>query len=179
MICWVAPIENSYAATTCKLEVARIVSIQGIIELRRAQQTIWQSVSLNTTLCAGDMIRARSQSRAALRLNNESMLRLDQKTSVTFPELQEEKSTSLLDLFEGAIHIITRTPRPFKVRTPFVNASVEGTEFFVGLNGDTAKVVVYEGRVSASNDLGNIVLNDHEAAVTVKDQAPRKEIIIR
>ncbi len=179
VICWVAHIEISYAATTCKLEVARIVSIQGIIELRRAQQTIWQSVSLNTTLCAGDMIRARSQSRAALRLNNESMLRLDQKTSVTFPELQEEKSTSLLDLFEGAIHIITRTPRPFKVRTPFVNASVEGTEFFVGLNGDTAKVVVYEGRVSASNDLGNIVLNDHEAAVTVKDQAPRKEIIIR
>jgi tetratricopeptide (TPR) repeat protein len=179
VICWVAHIEISYAATTCKLEVARIVSIQGIIELRRAQQTIWQSVSLNTTLCAGDMIRARSQSRAALRLNNESMLRLDQKTSITFPELQEEKSTSLLDLFEGAIHIITRTPRPFKVRTPFVNASVEGTEFFVGLNGDTAKVVVYEGRVSASNDLGNIVLNDHEAAVTVKDQAPRKEIIIR
>ncbi len=179
MICWVAHIEISYAATTCKLEVARIVSIQGIIELRRAQQTIWQSVSLNTTLCAGDMIRARSQSRAALRLNNESMLRLDQKTSITFPELQEEKSTSLLDLFEGAIHIITRTPRPFKVRTPFVNASVEGTEFFVGLNGDTAKVVVYEGRVSASNDLGNIVLNDHEAAVTVKDQAPRKKIILR
>ncbi|MDO8334141.1 MAG: hypothetical protein Q7T35_05680, partial [Nitrosomonas sp.] len=100
--CWVAHIENSYAATTCKLEVARIVSIQGIIELRRAQQSIWQSVSLDTTLCAGDMIRARSQSRAALRLNNESMLRLDQKTSVTFPELQEEKSTSLLDLFEGA-----------------------------------------------------------------------------
>ncbi len=40
-------------------------------------------------------------------------------------------------------------------------------------------MVYNEGRVSASNDLGNIVLNDHEAAVTVKDQAPRKEIIIR
>ena len=167
------------AATPCKLQVAQIVSMQGIIELRRVQETVWQQVSMNTTLCAGDMIRARSQSRAALRLSNDSMLRLDQKTSITFPELQEEKSTSLLDLFEGAIHIITRTPKPFKIRTPFVNASVEGTEFFVDVHEDNAEVVVYEGKVSVSNDLGSLVLNDHEAAITFKDQAPRKEIIIR
>ena len=81
---------NAYASTACKLEVAHIVSMQGIIELRRAQETNWQSVSMNTTLCAGDMIRARSQSRAALRLSNHSMLRLDQKTSITFPALQED-----------------------------------------------------------------------------------------
>jgi len=168
-----------YAAAPCKLEVARMVSMQGVIELRRAQETIWQQANMNTTFCTGDMIRARSQSRAALRLSNDSMLRLDQRTSITFPELQEEKSTSLLDLFEGAIHIITRTPKPFKIRTPFVNASVEGTEFFVGVHEDNAEVVVYEGRVSVSNDLGSLVLNDHEAAITYKNQAPRKEIIIR
>lgn len=162
----------------CQLEVARIVSMQGTIELRRAQEKVWQQVSMNTTLCAGDMIRARSQSRAALRLSNDSMLRLDQKTSITFPALQEEKGTSLLDLFEGAIHIITRTPKPFKIRTPFVNASVEGTEFLVGLHEDSARIVVYEGKVSASNDLGSLILNDHEAAITPKNQAPRKEIII-
>ncbi len=156
-----------------------MVSMQGIIELRRAQATVWQQTDMNTTFCAGDMIRARSQSRAALRLSNDSMLRLDQRTSLTFPELQAEKSTSLLDLLEGAIHIITRTPKPFKIRTPFVNASVEGTEFFVGVHEDNAEVVVYEGKVSVSNDLGSLVLNDHEAAITFKDQAPRKEILIR
>ncbi|WP_297324223.1 tetratricopeptide repeat protein [Nitrosomonas sp.] len=172
-------IGKAHATTSCKLEVAQIVSMQGIIELRRVQETKWQQVDVNTMLCAGDMIRARSQSRAALRLSNDSMLRLDQRTSITFPQLQAEKGTSLLDLLEGAIHIITRTPRPFKIRTPFVNASVEGTEFFVGVREDNAEVVVYEGRVSVSNDLGSLVLNDHEAAITFKDQAPRKEIIIR
>ena len=156
-----------------------MVSMKGIIELRREQATVWQQTDMNTTFCAGDMIRARSQSRAALRLSNDSMLRLDQRTSLTFPELQAEKSTSLLDLLEGAIHIITRTPKPFKIRTPFVNASVEGTEFFVGVHEDNAEVVVYEGKVSVSNDLGSLVLNDHEAAITFKDQAPRKEILIR
>lgn len=152
--------------------------MQGIIELRRAQEKAWQKTSMDTILCAGDMIRARSQSRAALRLSNDSMLRLDQKTSITFPALQEARDTSLLDLFEGAIHIITRTPKPFKIRTPFVNASVEGTEFLVALHENSARIVVYEGKVSASNDRGSLILNDHEAAITPKNQAPRKEIII-
>ena len=113
-----APISKAYATGTCQLEVARVVSMQGIIELRRAQDKIWQQASMDTTLCAGDMIRARTQSRAALRLSNDSMLRLNQKTSITFPALQETKDTSLLDLFEGAIHIITRTPKPFKSKRP-------------------------------------------------------------
>ena len=171
-------IGKAYAAGACQREVARVVSMQGIIELRRAQERTWQPASMNTTFCAGDMIRARAQSRAALRLSNDSMLRLNQKTSITFPALQETKDTSLLDLFEGAIHIITRTPKPFKIRTPFVNASVEGTEFFVGLQEESTRIVVYEGKVSASNALGSLLLKDHEAAITLKGQAPRKEIII-
>ena len=166
-------------APTCKPEVARVVSMQGIIEIRRTQENVWQQAGMEVVLCAGDMIRARSQSRAALRLSNNSMLRLDQKTSITFPAVQEKRGTSLLYLFECAIHIITRTPQPFKIRTPFVNASVEGTEFVVGLREDNAEVVVYEGKVSVSNELGSLLLHDHEAAVTYKGQAPRKEIIIR
>ena len=64
VIFWGIHIGKAYAATFCKLEVARIVSMQGIIELRRVQETRWQQADMNTTLCAGDMIRARSQSRA-------------------------------------------------------------------------------------------------------------------
>lgn len=158
MIIFGGNIPESYAAAQCKTEIANIVSIEGTIELRRAREILWQPVSMNMAVCAGDMIRARSHSRAALRLRNESMLRLDQRTSVIFPGLPEEKGAWLMDLLEGAIHIITRTPKPFKTRTPFVNASVEGTEFYVGLDGDAAKVVVYEGRVVASNEFGSIVL---------------------
>ncbi len=170
---------EAQATSLCREEAAVIVSLQGIVELRRANEMQWQQVGMNTVLCAGDSIRARTNSRAVMRLRNDSMLRLDQKTSLTFPPAHTEPGKSLLDLFEGAIHIITRTPKPFKIRTPFVNASVDGTEFYVGLEQDTARVVVYEGKVTASNDLGSIALSDHEAAIATRDQAPRKEIIIR
>ena len=174
-ICWAVAIYLHQK----KFSALILTILQGTIEIRRIQENVWQQAGMEVVLCAGDMIRARSQSRAALRLNNNSMLRLDQKTSITFPVVQEERGTSLMDLFEGAIHIITRTPQPFKIRTPFVNASVEGTEFFVGLKKDSTEVVVYEGKVSVNNELGNVLLHDHEAAVTYKGQAPRKEVIIR
>lgn len=169
-----------HAAAACTIETARarIVSVQGVIEIKRAQERTWQPAGMNTLLCGDDMIRSRSHSRAALRLNNDSMLRLDQKSSIIFPAVQEDKHISLLDFIEGAIHIITRTPKPFKIRTPFVNASVDGTEFMVSVHGDDAEVVVYEGKVSVSNDWGHLALNDHEAATIHKGQAPKKEITL-
>lgn len=171
-------IDKTYAAESCESAAARIISIQGMIELRRAHQTSWQSAAMQTAICPGDTIRARSHSRAALLLSNASVLRLDQKTSMTFPKAENSGSASLLDLFSGAIHIITRTPKPFKVRTPFVNAGVDGTEFFAGVDDNSAKLVIFEGTVSVSNDQGSLSLAGHEAAITARDAAPRKVSII-
>ena len=170
---------KTYASESCIPTMAHVVSVQGTVELRRAEQTNWEPVSMNSQLCAGDMIRARSHNRAALRLNNESMLRLDQKTTITFPKIQADKSTSLLDLLNGAIHVITRTPMPFRIRTPYVSAAVDGTEFFVGIDGNSTRLVVYEGQVTASNDHGSLSLVDNEAAITFQDQAPQRDAIVR
>jgi len=85
----------------------------------------------------------------------------------------------LIKLIEGVIHIITRTPKPFDVKTPFINASVHGTEFLVGVTADSGQVVVYEGKVTASNDHGSVVLNDREAATAQSYQAPQKTINIQ
>ena len=86
----------------------------------------------------------------------------------------QEKAGSLMELFSGAIHIITRTPKPFKVRTPFVNAGVDGTEFFVGVDETSTRLVIYEGKVTASNDQGSLVLEDHQAAIATRNTAPQR-----
>ncbi len=180
IICMVAFIGKVHASSVCKVEVARIVSTQGTIEVRRAQQRqqIWQPVTLDTVLCLGDMIRSRTHSRATLRLANESFLNLNQKSSMTFLPANEEKKSFLMQLLEGVIHIITRTPKPFDVTTPFVNASVHGTEFLVEAAEKNNRVVVYEGKVAVTNDYGSVVLNDREAATASQYQAPQKTIHI-
>ena len=168
-----------FAANVCSLKAAHVVSVQGIVELRRNESTAWESAALDIHLCAGDSLRVRNHSRAAIRLNNDTLMRLDQRTTITIPQTEDNKTASFIDLLKGAIHIITRTPQPFKVRTPFLNAGVEGTEFFVGVEADHTRVVIYEGRVSASNEQGILLLADNEAAIAYHNQAPTKQTIVK
>ena len=171
------------AAAPCTPEIAKIVSIQGVVELRRSvdgrlQEAGWQPAELNVALCPGDMVRTHERSRAALLLSNETTLRLDQRTTLTLAAPDTDKA-SLMDLFTGALHVITRTSRPFRVRTPFVNANVEGTEFLVTVGAESGSVAVYEGRVTADNERGSVVVASGELAIAARNSAPRKEIMVR
>lgn len=168
----------AYAAAECAPTVARIESVQGRVELRRARAATWQEAQPKTALCAGDTVRVGARARAALLLANETTLRLDQNTSLTVSGVDEAKA-SLLDLFLGTVHVITRTPKPFKIRTPFVNAGVEGTEFLVAVSAEETRIAVFEGQVSAANDFGSLMLVSGEIAIAARNLAPRKERLIR
>jgi ferric-dicitrate binding protein FerR (iron transport regulator) len=164
-------------AADCAVTLARLVSVQGSVELQRVQTTQWSAVSADTELCPGDALRVGPRSRAALRLANESILRLDQDTTLTLAA--DDPRISVLELLRGALNVITRTPTPFRVRTPFVNAGVEGTEFLVRVDTDSARIAVFEGSISAANDLGSIVLSSGEAALASPGSAPRRERVVR
>jgi tetratricopeptide (TPR) repeat protein len=171
------------AEETCTPAIAKVVSIQGFVELRRSpagrsQAVSWQAAELNISLCAGDTIRTHERSRAALLLSNETTLRLDQLTTLTLVAPGGDKP-SLLDLAKGALHVITRTSRPFKVSTPFINANVEGTEFLVAVGEEGASVTVYEGRVTADNERGSVALTSGERAIAARNSAPSKEVVVR
>lgn len=168
-----------FAEETCNQPVARMVSLQGVVEYQRPGDSGWHLVVADSTFCAGDRVRVRANSRAALRLSNESMLRLDQRTAITIIGPDVEQNT-VLDLMNGVMHVITRTPKPFKVRTPVVNASVDGTEFLVKAGGKNdpaagAMVVVYEGKVKTGEGKDGLALTNQEAAVFQENQRGRKE----
>ena len=95
LLAW--PSVASAAAAICEPWVAKLVSVQGNVQVRRAGETQWQPVRLDEIYCAGDMIRVQEHSRAAVVLRNEINLRLDQNTTITFIGLEQER-TSLLDL---------------------------------------------------------------------------------
>ncbi len=146
----------------CTPTVARIVSMQGVVELRRAGQRDWAAVTrLDTPVCQGDTVHAGPRSRAALVILPEKFVRLDQNSTVSISIEGEE---TIVEFFQdettprdacGAGYFITRFPRKFKVRTPFVNAAVEGTEFLVSMSCTATSVAVFEGKVSAETLLAN------------------------
>jgi Tfp pilus assembly protein PilF len=165
-------------AETCDQWVAKLVSAQGSVESKRAGETQWLPVKLNDTYCQGDMIRVLEQSRAAIMLTTQPTLRLNQDTTVTFNGVEKEK-TSLIELLKGAVHFFSRYPRSLKVMTPFVNAAVEGTEFYVRVDDDKTFLSIFEGQVLASNKAGSLMLTDGQSAIAEADKAPVSYIVVR
>lgn len=168
---------SAQAAEDCSPVLARVVSVQGTVELRRAGAD-WKAAELDSKLCAGDMFRVQQRSRAALILSNETTLRLDQGTTLTLAP-PDAGGATLLEQLSGGLHVITRTPRRFRVKTPFVNANVEGTEFLVRVNDANTRVAVYEGQVLVSNDVGSVSVLSGEEAEATRNGAPRKALMIR
>ncbi|MDO8706688.1 MAG: FecR domain-containing protein [Sulfuricaulis sp.] len=172
------PAAQAAASGACEKSVAKVVSAQGTIETRAAQATAWHPVRLNDTFCPGDMLRVGVHGRAALMLANETIVRLDQRTTITLSGI-EDRQTSWLDLVTGVAHFISRVPRSLKIKTPYVNAAVEGTEFVVRADRDEGSVTVLEGRVLAENAQGTVPLASGEWAVARAGQAPVARPVVR
>ena len=138
--------------------IARAVSVQGTVEVRRTAQEAWAPVKLNVGFFAGDTVRVGPRSRADLALLDRSFLRIDENTTVTIRPLTPER-TGVLDLLRGAVHFLSRGPRALDVKTEFVAVGVRGTEFLVVVEENRAAVTVFEGAVLAENPQGSVTLS--------------------
>jgi tetratricopeptide (TPR) repeat protein len=170
--------EAARAAEPCVPEIARIVSMQGPVQVQRAGTAVWVDASLDQPLCIGDRVRVGALGRAALAFVDDSVLRLDQRTTLHLRGVGERERT-LLDLVLGAVYFFSHRPRALEIGTPFINAGTEGTEFFVRVGDDFTRVIMFEGRVRAVNPQGELLLAAGEAALARAGEAPRPEIVAR
>jgi tetratricopeptide (TPR) repeat protein len=166
------------AAGGCDRPVAIAVSVQGDVSAKRGGKGAGEQIRRKDAFCTGDVIRVMERSRADLVLRNETMLRLDQNTEIRFVGGEEEEDF-LVDVLLGGAYFITRTPKGFKVNTPFVNAGVEGTEFSIRVGKDRAFLTVFEGKVKAANDAGSLSLAGGQSAEVEAGKAPALRIVAR
>jgi tetratricopeptide (TPR) repeat protein len=152
--------------------------VQGVVQVRRAGEKQWETVALNDTYCPGDTIRVQKSSRADISLVNQPLLRLDQNSTISLGGLKEER-TSIIDLLNGAAHFFSRVSRNLEVRTAFVNAGVEGTEFFMRVEEDNTFLSIFEGKILAANEVGQLTLTSGQAAVAEKGKAPVLRAVVR
>jgi tetratricopeptide (TPR) repeat protein len=159
-------------------QIARVVSVQGTVESRRAGRDAWELVKLHDAFSAGDTIRVGPRSRADLALLDRSFLRLDENTTVTLQPLKPER-TGVIELLRGAVHFLSRGPNSLDVKTEFLAVGVRGTEFLVVVEDDRAAVTVFEGTVLAGNSLGAVTLSGGQSASAQRGQAPVLQVVAR
>ena len=155
----------------CEPWAAKIVSVQGAVQARKAGEAVWIQVRLDQSFCPGDIIRVLKNSRAAISLSNDTLIRIDQNTTISITGFDKER-TFFLELVRGVVHFFSRFPRRLKIATPFVNAAVEGTEFYVRVDADQTSLSIFEGRVALANAAGSLAVAAGQSAVAIAGKAP-------
>ena len=164
----------STAWAACAAPIARIVSIDNSVQIKDASAAEYVPAALNAPVCQGDSIRVGEFSRATIAfLDSGLRLTIEQNTEFVV-QAPQQPGRSFIDLLRGAILFFTRQPRSLDVRTPFVNAAVEGTEFLIRVDNDRAAVAVLEGTVAMVNDQGSLTLTSGQSGQALAGQAPQR-----
>ena len=166
--------QNALAEPRCENPSATLESSNGVVVWRPNDQAEWTTAKLKQSFCTGDTILVK-QERAALRLDNNTLVRLKELTRIT---LLPEKKSFWIELKEGAAHFLTRTPKAFTVKAPYLNAAVDGTEFVVTALPELNRVAVLEGQVSTHNTYGKVTLTSGMQTLCLPDEAPQAPIKI-
>lgn len=157
-----------------------LLNPQGKVEILRKGANAWVLATTNAMILPGDAIRTGRDSRAAIHLLNDSVIRMDQLTTMRFPEAVSPRKRFLVNLLKGAAYFFHRE-RPVETdfETPLVSGAIRGTEFNleVAENGRTV-VTLIEGAVDLSNPQGDLALASGEQAIIEPGTGPVKTAVI-
>lgn len=170
----------AHAAEACDPVVGRVVDVAGRVEVQHGVDARWVAARLEDALCEGDTVRAAERSRAAITLINQAVLRVDQNTTIRLIDVKgKPEERSLLNLVQGAIQSFSRKPRRFDVSTPYLNGSIEGTEFVFRVADNQAILTVFEGVVRGTNERGTASVTSGQSVAAGAGKEPRPLTVIR
>jgi Flp pilus assembly protein TadD len=140
----------------CEQWIAKLASGQGKVDIQHPNETRWLSAQQEATFCPGDKIRTGKRSRATLLLSNQTIVTLDQNSTLIFSPPEEKNIPWLLKLLQGSGFFRSRQTQQLNIHTPFINAVHEGTEFLVEVDATQTQISVFDGQVAAQNEFGKI-----------------------
>jgi len=168
------------AQAQCEKPVGHFASLQSTVDIQRSNASEWQSARLSDKLCEGDTIRVGKNSRAALQLENDAVLRLDQNTTMRLISVSKDpEKRSFLEAVKGVFQSFTRKPHHLAVQTPYLNGLIDGTEFLVKVDADQSSILLLEGKIVAKNDQGTVTILPGQAAVATKGAAPKTVLVAK
>ncbi len=144
---------------------AEIISKENSVDSSTSPD-VWQPAAVGQKLAWHDRLRTGEDSRAAVRLTDVSVLRLDELTEAEILPPLSPSTKPTLDLKQGTTYFFSREKsREINVKTPVANGGIRGTEFVVTVAADGAtSFIMIDGEVETSNDNGSLVVRSGERA---------------
>ncbi|MDD5036800.1 MAG: FecR domain-containing protein [Methylococcaceae bacterium] len=165
-------------APDCTDWLAKLASKQGKVDAFKSLRKAWLEADLDYSFCFGDKVRTWEKSRAQIHMKNETFVRLDQNTTLAFSEAKQQ-GADWVELLRGAVYFISRVPYELNIKTPFVNATIKGTEFAIRVNDDETRIDVFEGKVAVENPKGKLDLGKNQSALVRRGEAPMLKLDLK
>ena len=103
----------------------------------------WTSATVGQTLATQDRLRTGENSRAAVRMTDLSVVRIDELTTIQITPPSSASDKPSLSIKEGATYFFSREKsHEMKIETPAANGAMRGTEFVVAVAANGEVLVV-------------------------------------
>jgi Flp pilus assembly protein TadD len=169
----------AFAVAAQTNSASTLIEAAGTVEFFTPAATNWQAVAVGTALHAGDKIRTRAQSRAAVQLSDRSVVRLDELTTLEIlpPRNAEKKRFGLL---RGAIYFFNREkPADVEFDTPLAAGAIRGTEFLLEADGQNqVHLALIDGLISLKSATEDINLQRGEELRLVAGQPAQRTALV-
>jgi len=158
---------------------ASLLSKENVVDVASGGGS-WTSATVGQTLALHNRLRTGEDSRAAVRMTDLSVLRIDELTTIELTPPASTTDKPSLSVKEGTTYFFSREKsREIRIETPAANGAMRGTEFVVAVaaSGSTT-VTMLDGEVELSNAQGSLVVGSGEQAKVDVGGRPRKTAVL-
>jgi tetratricopeptide (TPR) repeat protein len=158
---------------------ASLLSKENVVDVASGGGS-WAPATVGQPLSIRDRLRTGEDSRAAVRMTDLSILRIDELTTIEITPPSTASDKPGLNVKEGTTYFFSREKsREMRVETPAANGAMRGTEFVVTVaaNGSTT-LTMLDGEVELSNAQGSLLVTSGEQAKVDVGGRPRKTAVL-
>ena len=184
LFCFFSYFATSAAAAQLGKPAGRIVSFSGTVNITKSGTTT--TAKPFQELDAGDLIITGPNSRAAIILRDESLIKLNSNSQIMIKNvLSQIKPVSTgadekTEIQQGAGEMWIRTKnRPGKliVDTKAGSAAIRGTELIIRADTGKTLLTLVDGSAELSNSLGSVLVAQNEQGEAAPNSAPTKRAL--
>jgi tetratricopeptide (TPR) repeat protein len=141
---------------------------------------LWSPAIVGQLLEPKDRVRTGDDSRAALRLSNLSVLRIDELTEAEILPPHRATAKATLDLKQGSAYLFSREKsQEVEIVTPAATGAIRGTEFVASVSANGHSVIIMlDGELKFSNAQGSVLVHSGEQASADPGSKPTKTAVI-
>ena len=174
---------NFVQAIPSEKAAGRIVSLSGSVTIKKGATSL--SAKPFQNLDAGDIVITGANSRAAILLRDESLIKLNSNSQITIKNvLSNIKPVSTgadktqIRQDSGEMWVRTKNrPGEMEIDTKAGSAAIRGTEFAIGAYGDKTLLTLVDGIAELSNSLGSVTIAKNEQGEASINTKPTKRTL--